>query len=60
MSRMLYFYTKEKIEKAINNPERFKREIKIALTSLSKEEKESLCAWLFNTFHITLEQNKLN
>lgn len=58
MTRMIYFYTKEKIEKALNNPVRLKREIKIALTTLSLEEKESLCAWLSNTLHISLEQTK--
>lgn len=56
MPRMLYFYTKEKIEKALNNPVRLKREIKIALATLSLEEKESLCAWMINTLHISVEQ----
>jgi predicted SprT family Zn-dependent metalloprotease len=46
MSRLIYFYTKESLEKVSFNPELFARELKKALKILLPYEIEHLKNWL--------------
>ena len=46
MPRMIYYYTKSKIEKALSNPDQLKREIKKASKTLLTYEMETLSIWL--------------
>lgn len=55
MPRMIYYYTKDKIEKAINNPVKFKREIRKAFVILNFDELDILKTWFVNDFHKNIE-----
>lgn len=46
MSRLIYFYTKNSLEKASSNPDKFARELKKAIKNLLPYEVEHLNNWL--------------
>ncbi len=46
MSRLIYFYTKDTLEKVSLNPELFNRELKKAVKNLLPYEMEHLINWL--------------
>lgn len=46
MSRLIYFYTKESLEKVSFNPELFTKELKKAIRTLLPYEIEHLKNWL--------------
>lgn len=46
MSRLIYFYTKDSLEKVSPNPELFAKELKKALKNLLPYEMEHLKNWL--------------
>lgn len=55
MPRMIYYYTKNKVESAIGNPEKLKRELKKARKTLSVYEIEALDNWLDKKVGIKIE-----
>ncbi|SDW31803.1 hypothetical protein [Flavobacterium degerlachei] len=46
MSRLIYFYTKDSLEKVSFNPELFSKELKKAIRNLLPYEMEHLKNWL--------------
>lgn len=55
MPRMIYYYTKDRIEESINNPIRLKKEIKKATKSLNHLEIDVLSNWLFKSVNIDID-----
>lgn len=46
MSRLIYFYTIESLERASSNPDKFAKELKKAIKNLLPYEMEHLKNWL--------------
>jgi predicted SprT family Zn-dependent metalloprotease len=58
MSRLIYFYTKESLERVSFNPELFARELKKALKILLPYEIEHLKNWLLFYTNVKPELKK--